>query len=440
MQMAELMIRGGIATQTMANLTQEQIERANTIVEEMTKDPSLAADRVEMCRQLGNTIGGDYRSDRNAALQEFRIALWRATVYLLYHREYKYNCTLCGATEYKTTNDTIKTFDRQYPICPKCNKTHYEIDGADTVCSVQKIKNRHALTCVDNEPIIIDGKPYHKKKKLEKLVRTPIAVVYGSQKYENAEEILKDKIQRRKWYKTWVWNYFKQILNENLIKTHNKHQIDISGPADEIITSLIINELKREKRKFYFDKSSIYLKSEYLEIYVNTYQTPPDFTRFILLMKKAYEDIGIEINLDRYFIKIKRYDAPIINAVVVTENPVIMMSNDSSPRSDSDNDDGAWRDIIEHRTVNINHDGEIDKIDSQDLMDTIREALPEGHTRDIFDIYSQQGDMWDKFSTEWGEHMACKSHIAKFLEINTKEVDAHKEIIKTQCLVYNLSQ
>lgn len=439
MQMAELMIRGGIATQTMKNLTPDQMDEINKIVDEVVDYPEIAADRVEMCKQLANTIGGDYRSDKDAAVQEFRIAIWRATVYLLHHRKYGYNCKLCGATEYKTSNGTAKVFDRQYKICPSCNGTYFIKNKKQITCYVKDGESKkHILVDSDDTRIFPADGDGMTKNDLKDCTETPINVVCGQQKYEDPRTILADPIQRRKWYKTWIWNYFKQILNENLIRTHNKHQTEISGPADEIVVRSIINELKREKRKFYFDESSYDRKSKKFEIFVNTYQTPVEFTRFLAMIQISYSSIGIQIDVDRYAIYVNRFNAPIVNAVVIEEDPVIMVSSNTSPTGDDDNEGDSWKDAIEYST-HYNYDGDINKVESDDLMNTIRDNLHDNKTRAIFDIYSQHGKTWDDFSSKWGEQPACKSHIAKYLDINIKEVDDHREMIKTQCLAFNLN-
>ena len=54
-------VRGSLATQTMRKQTQKQVLKVEKIVNEVMEDEALAGDKIEFCRQLGLTIGGDYR-------------------------------------------------------------------------------------------------------------------------------------------------------------------------------------------------------------------------------------------------------------------------------------------------------------------------------------------------------------------------------------------
>lgn len=436
MQMAELIIRGGIATQTMKNLTQQEIEEINLMVEDVMKDQSIMADKVEICRQLSNTIGGDYRSDRKTGIQEFRIAVWRAVVNLFYHRTYSYICTICGTAQYITMAGKDKQFDRQYKVCPACKQTYYK----SKICKVlRSAPKEYTIEDVDNGKIL-------KKlplKSVNEIVSSPISAIKGEKKYENPEEIFNDPIQRRKWFKTWVWNYFKQILNENSIRTHNKHQVEVSGPADEIVASVIVNELKRLRRKFYFDSSTIHNnKTKNIEIIVSMLMTPPEFTGFLNLIRLEYEAIGVRIKIDFDGIKIKKLppDRSEFISTTLTEEEVVMVvsSNTPSHNGPEGSENRQWADAVEFNVAGGQHyDGDLAMVDSNDFMKTIKKNLPD-ITKKIFEIYAQVGSAWEHFSNEWGERTACKSHIADFLQISMKEVDAHRQIIKTQCLAHNI--
>jgi hypothetical protein len=55
-------------------------------IERLLKTPSLTKSREKFCQTLANTIGADYREDKQAALQEYKIALMKAVIYVLYHK------------------------------------------------------------------------------------------------------------------------------------------------------------------------------------------------------------------------------------------------------------------------------------------------------------------------------------------------------------------
>jgi len=428
MQLPALYLRGSIATQTMTNLSEEQRKTIEGIVKEVADDPSLAADKFEFMKQLGATISGDYRSDQNAAYQEFIIAIWRATAHLLYHKDYTYKCNLCESSEYKTSAGKIRQFDRQYKICPNCKKS--EIDG--NVVDIDK----------DDEGYFISGDsidlgPYRSKKAAERKLESPIESIGGDTKVEDPYSILDDSIQRRKWYSVWIWNYFRQILKENIIKTQTT-KVEVCGPADIIAFYSILNELKSNKCKYYYDESKAVSGGE-LDIYLSLMQTPLAFDSFMVGITKEYKNYNIDISwIDFSQISVTSTSKQIsmIDAKVDCEDPVIVLSmNSPYKRSGSGQEDSNWSDAVEFNSQKeYNHTGSVDEYISNEALDTIRSNLDSGTTKKIFDILSQKGNTWIEFSSSWGSQTARKIHIAKFLGISAKEVESHKSEIKSKCL------
>lgn len=450
MQLPSLFIRGAIATQTMSNLTEDDIARVDEIVKEIEDDPSLAGDKHEFIRQLGATIKSDYRSDPATALQEFRIAIWRATVNLLYHRDYQYICSICGATQYMTCSNKaeskVKVFDRQYKICPKCGYTHIQID--QDIIKGQVTRDRTGFKIMEGDREIASFKD---RESMDKAIRSPINTITGTRKVHDPEQILGDSIQRGKWYTVWIWNYFRQILNENIIRTHNKHTIDISGKADYIAFQLIANELRRGKYKFTYDESKIAdSHSEELEIFVDIMHTEDKFSKWLRTVAKEYVGHNVEISAPRpnhgtvawaSCIKIRRIaEPPVITAAIETEDPVVVLSFIGPSGSNEDGDDtNTWRDIIEFNSESQQiYDGEIDKLISDEALTIVRTHLHDDNAKRTFDILSQTGDTWTRFSNVWGSQPARKVHIAKFLNVSTRQVEMYKQMIMTQCLIHDL--
>jgi hypothetical protein len=85
-QMPELYLRGAIFNETMKNLTEKQQIELEDKINELLQTPSLAKSREKFCQTLANTIGSDYKEDKNAAMQEYRIALMKAVVYIMFHK------------------------------------------------------------------------------------------------------------------------------------------------------------------------------------------------------------------------------------------------------------------------------------------------------------------------------------------------------------------
>ena len=205
MQLPALFIRGSIATQTMPRLTSQEIDRINQIVRQVENEEALAPDKHQFIYQLGATIKSDYKSDPMAAMQEFRVAIWRATVHLLYHREYQYICSICGATEYETCTRKIKAFDRQSETCLKCGQTYYN----DNIIKISKTSSGEYIGTDYNGHQLLKCQD---KSALGSLIRSPINIILGSRRVADPEAILADDVQRGKWYTVWIWNYFRQIF------------------------------------------------------------------------------------------------------------------------------------------------------------------------------------------------------------------------------------
>jgi hypothetical protein len=421
-------VRGAIATQTMSKLTDEQIQEIGEIVERVIDDPALAADKYEFTKQLGNTIQGDYRSNKETAQHEFCIAVWRATVYLLHHRDYAYYCTLCGETEYITSTDKRKAFDRQYPICPSCSKTLLE----GQVVVLQRESRGYHLTTEDNEKI---GERYNKRVDVERKVETPIKTILGSKKVPDPRKILDDDEQRGKWYSVWAWNYFRQILNENTRRAHNKRQTIISGPANTMAVHELISEFKRSGYKYFIDESTI--NDNEVEILASTIATNHAWTAFFIALVNKYKNYEVEIDHNFYSIKIKTVkEAPVIEATITTEDQVIMLSLNTPNKNGNDETDN-WSDILESNSVSDKIEADAD-LDEVDWMKAVRSSLPDEICRGIFDIYVQKGDNWTEFSDEYGTRVAAKSHLSKFLEIPIKQVDAYRQIMMHACQGYGI--
>lgn len=424
-------VRGSIATQTMTNLTKEQKKEVDSIVREVIEDQSLAADKFEFIKQLSNTIGGDYRSDRTNGEAEFRVAIWRSTVYLLYHCDYSYSCTLCGETSYQTSTRTNKVFDRQYPVCPHCHKTLY----GEKIVRLKKTSRGYMLLDDTGEQVT---ELFNKRPEIERIVCSPIKAIKGDRKVTDPQAILRDPEQRSKWYSVWIWEYFRQILNENIIRTHNRHEMDISGPANQLALKELLCELKRIGQKFYFDESTIDARD--YEVLTSVYMTNAMFTGFLVQLVHKWKNYGVIITEHGFSIKITANgNIPFTSTKIVTEEPVSMLSIDSPASSNADEGSRSWQDIVES---NIRKDGEetteLTQIIDRDWMVAVRGNLSSDLCRQVFDIYTQSGEIWVAFSDQYGQKEAAKSHISKFLSVSIKVIDDCRDEISAICQEFGI--
>lgn len=427
MQLPGLYLRGSISAQTMAGLSCEEVSVINGIVGQVANSCDLAADKNEFTKQLSLTIGGDYK-DYEAAEAEFFIAIWRATIYLLHHRNYTYICSVCGATEYDTISGKRRAIDQQFKICPACNKAMYNRN----IVSIKEECGQYSIL-LNNSAIISNPS----KKEICNILTSPINPIYGSKNIEDPQKILNDASQRNKWYTVWIWNYFRQILNENAIITHGLQQCSVSGLADRIAYDVIVNQLIKEKYKFYVDMAAV--DSCKYEICLNIYSTKPEFSYFLMSMIKEYKAYGVDIIVDDTCIQVKGHeDMPIIDAVISIDSEVNTISIDGPTSTNIDYNDDNWGDAVESNVVNFEeHDGIEDYV-SNEVMNCVRNHLPDDKTKAVFDILSQSGKNWVEFSRLWGGTVPSKAHMAKFLGVSMDAIDVYKGIIADQCIANDM--
>lgn len=423
MQLPAIFIRGAIATQTMKSLTREQIEEVDKIVRIISKDQSLIADKHEFITQLGRTIKGDYKSDRNAAQQEFNIAIWRATVYLLFHKSYGYKCNLCGANEYTTVAGKQAVINKQYIVCPSCQKSY---DKNNNIITITKSQNGYTGKSESGDII----GPFEEKAKLEKHLKTPIAAISGDKRIIDPEKVLNDESQRNKWYTIWIWNYFRQILNENIIKVHNKRSSEITDYAHIVAFKLIIDQLHKLGHKYILDDISTKSGNK-IEIYVNILHTNPDFSLYLNAIIKEYSQYGVSIEISPNCITIiGSTSVPIISAVVDLEDQVMMLSMQTPNDSNGDDSNKNWIDIIEHNSIN-KRDDETIILDSSETINVVRSKLgPDAKI--AFDILCHTEPVWSEYCDECNTKIPKKSAIAEFLKVSDDFVD------KVYCEISNV--
>jgi hypothetical protein len=81
-QVAKLYLRGSI-NQQLRNLTEQQRNELDKIVDFVFRDPYLAQCRIEFCNALARTIRNEYQ-DREIGEQDYRIAIMRAAIAAIY--------------------------------------------------------------------------------------------------------------------------------------------------------------------------------------------------------------------------------------------------------------------------------------------------------------------------------------------------------------------
>lgn len=428
-QMSQLLLRGSLANVTMANLTDEQQKHIEATINKISSHPKMANHKARFMKELGSTIGADYKDDRAAAEEEFQIAIWRGAVDLIYHNKYKFSCRSCHKSAYVGKNGRRKDFDRQYPICPACHSVEVVKPG-DTVFTVGQFVDHHLYQSAYAD---------FTSEQVAPQCKTPISYQVINTRFDNPDIILNDDEQLVKFFSEYLWNYFRQMLKENSRFEHHKKPQLITGPGHEIILQEILSLCSKMKIEHYYG-NDIIIKNEY-SIIISGLKTPPEFTvEFLdILCKARNNNISITINDNSIIIK-KQDDAPFLEAYVSKPEHVLMLNGQSN--SDEE-DEGQSFTIsqISYRTIGAEQMCQEDHtalIDNEDVLSAIRHSLPDGECQRVFDIWSGRGDSFIEFTKQFGDKRACINHIARHMGITTRAVNQHKETIRINMLAHGM--
>lgn len=438
-QLPQLYLRGSIANETMRYMTKEEVDNVNRLTQEISKMPILAGHKYHFTEKLSQTIGGDYYKNKQAAEQEFDIAIWRALVYLLYHSDYNYACDACQSTEYLTEKCKMRPLDRRYPICPACGNVKIT-DAGDSEYTVGQFVNMDDL----QKAILRLGnnakQPQH---------TSAISPIRGKKKIENHEEILNDPNQIVKYFGEFCWNYFRQTLRENEIKYHSKKPHDVCGPADKVAVDEINSMLTRMKVSYTYNQRANPIDGKYV-INVELLATHQTVSRALRVIIDKYEKHGVTIDTTNMEVAVTvMTNAPTVTAKIVTPKLVCIQGHGSSDEDGEMSVYDAYQQHIHTGVVggsSMQEDG-IAQIESNDLVTTIRDSLNDDAQK-VYDIIIGQGENYDGFvAYQHGPRGAksnayCEkprfSHIAKYLGISQKQFGSLIDDIKLQCLAHDV--
>lgn len=427
-QMSQLLLRGSLANVTMANLSEEQQKHIEATIERISSHPKMANHRARFMKELGSTIGADYRDDRAAAEEEFQIAIWRGAVDLIYHNKYRFSCRSCKQSSYIGKNGRRKEFDRQYPVCPSCNCIEV-IKTGDTTFSVGQF--------IDHNFYQSEYADFGDNRTAPEC-KTPISYQVLNTRFENPDVILNDDEQLVKFFSEYLWNYFRQMLKENSRFEHHKTPKLINGPGYEIILEEILSLCSKMKIEHHYDNNNAY-KSEY-SISIAGLRTPPEFTvEFLDILSKARNNsIPIIVN-DNSIVIEKNEDAPFLEAYITKPEHVLMLNGQNS--DDDDESQSFTISQVSYKTIGaeqMQQENHTALIDNEDVLSAIRHSLPDGECQKVFDIWSGRGDSFIEFTKEFGDKRACINHIARHMGITTRAVNQHKETIRINMLAHGM--
>jgi hypothetical protein len=495
-QLPELYLRGSLATITMAGLTDKEREEAQALTLDIAFSSEMASHRIGMINELKNTISADYK-DESVGESEYIIAIFRGVVDILHHHRYSFCCTACGQTTYTTKQGRIKQIDRMQAPCPNCRcvrvtkpgDTDLKADQILTIEQFQKSYEHHTdiagLIC--GEPIVKLAIQHGQEATMEidkdktcKIkanclllppevtvlmlghiqearrkgltvtfkddmitlsgqhaapeMTTTIVPIKGEKKYPDPYAILNDPIQKKKLFGEYVWNYFRQHINENERKTHSKVMQTITGTAGIVFGESIAAflELHKVHHTFSLDEKH---GQKVCSIAVRCLELPPEITIEIVGIIQEARSKNAKVTFTSTEIMLTGGDSSTTEKSRKERVAVL----ESTARIESDVD---TLDSVGHRTVGgarVNQDDHEQNVDLSDALLNVKSVLQDGVQQSVLMILSQQGEIYKRFSDRYGDGQAKQNHMAEFLGVPTKTISTTMDKIKVLCIAKGLT-
>ena len=424
-QMPAVYLRGSIASVTMAGLSSDEKAKLDRLVKVVGDHPEMARNKARMIRELGNTIRGDYADDKRNAEQEYEIAICRGLVDLFYHRHYTYECGECKSSTYLTKRGKPKAIERPYVPCPACGAAVVKDRGFTDLIEGQVVD--HAEQQKAHEHMLSGGPRFG----------SVIKPIPGERKHENPQAVIDCPKQLKKFFGEFVWNYFRQHIKENKRKVHKKVST-ISGTADTMGVELIRNVCERMKIMHHYDGV---IQEGRHRIFLSTLQTPPEFTIEMASIQQQMSKHQVEMSFSNSSVDILVNPAsPVIQVNVIKPEHVMMVENQAISGED-DESSGFSISQVSHKTIaggaKMDQDDHVGNLDRVEAGKRVRDSLPDGDCKKIYDILSQNGESYDEFAKDYGHGLPKNNHIAEFLKISTRTVKQHKESIKIYCYAFD---
>jgi hypothetical protein len=279
-------------------------------------------------------------------------------------------------------------------------------------------------------------------------IKSCIKAVRGKSKIEDPERILNDPEQLKKFFGSFIWNYFRQILLENRITKHQKHEIDLIGPVDKTAADAI-NLLLGDLKVFRIyngepESSSIFPMSH--SCYVINCDpmlfSPSDFYPRFWEIKEQLLALGGEIAINTNYIAIRdmRGRAPYVKFPVSVNSEVQIVNNIVGRRGD----DGEQLDVISQLEDQHMLEGGIAALESNESLLHVRRCLPDGNCQAVFQLLSGTGLIYQNFIQRFPDTIRTnqgiphQNRMAEFLGCSTKEIKQYQQTIGMQMMAHGM--
>jgi hypothetical protein len=161
--------------------------------------------------------------------------------------------------------------------------------------------------------------------------------------------------------------------------------------------------------------------------------TPPEFTADLTILRQRALAHGITIRTDDRYIKVlKKVGADTITGLVSIPEHV-MYQEESEVEGEHIIAQFSFRTVGGNR---MDQDDHVAVVDTVDVLEAVRAALPDGTCKAVFDIDTQQGPTYEQFSQRYGDQTPRKCNMAEFLGIAQRTVGLCREQIKV-CYLSN---
>lgn len=414
--LAKLFLRGKLIKKTAKNLTNDEKKEVEKYCDLIWQEPDLAHTKTVFCSKLSWMVGGDYQ-DLEVAMQEVWIVYWKTTVDILFHRPKKEIAELIQATCAKCKSIKIIKCNACYGSgtfegskCTSCYGRGFSKTDAMATCSC----GASATLCLDADVFsmsYLEAKKYYEK-------------TTGKPAPERDMSILSNPIQRRKFYKTTLWTYFKQVINENKPKTH-KVSSTIKEYAEKAAVTVIL-EIIGDSYKIKNESSmNSWIKPDNhnnVEIEFDTNLLSLEGVMKLRDLQDSMIAHNVEIGLSHNLISVKKVGTTNMIVVDVKKSARVNYLSIYQP-DDEASGTYLYPNAFVEAIAPPESPSEMEQLDG---LLGVRRHLDEV-SKKIFDlIISPPNDYAEKYSI----NPVRRSNVSKYLNISKSEVDAVWEKIK----------
>jgi hypothetical protein len=424
----------------MKNLTKEERARIDELMVIVGNHEVLAGHRQEFIYQLGSTIAADYHDNQNAAQEEFQIAVWRGLVHLLYHTDYKFECSLCHSTSFFSQSGRPTPFNRCFDFCPVCDGCLIS-DPCESIFAMNDPLTQSEYLFVVNR--------LQRECKRPPLIKSCITAIRGAEKVEDPERILNDPEQLKKFFGSFIWNYFRQILLENPITKHQKRIEILIGPADKIAAdaiNLLLTDIKafhvyngcpERNKSFPLDTACYAIACDPLLL------SPSDFYPRFWEIKEHLVALGGEVAIDPNYIVVRdmQGQAPYAEFSASVNSEVQIVNNVVGHRSD----DGDSVDVISQLEDQHMTEDNVHGIEMREIIAHVQKCLPDGDCKAVFQLLYGVGPIYQEFVQEFpdtprvNQGIPHKNRMAKFLKCTPKDIKNYQQTIGVQLIAHGVA-